>query len=183
MKIRLASTLLISASLVLAPSFVSSAGYTRSVSRTVIVEQRGDHTYVVPTSRQHRAICKVVDKYRHPRKGIDPVEFAQAVGITTLPLLLTAVARAESTYVKTAKNRSGAFGLFQVMPSVWGEPANPHSAAEQAQQAEKIMLHYLKINRGRLRPALIGYLGGEGKGSKYVSTVLKTYAELKQERG
>jgi len=165
----------------LAPSFVSSASYARHTTYMATIEQRGEHTYVVPTSRQYRAIFRVVDKYRHTKKGIDPSEFAHAVTSTSVPLLLTAIARPESSYVKTAKNPSGAFGLFQVMPSVWGEPLDRLSAVAQAQQAEKVILYYLKVNKGRLRPALIGYLGGEGHNSTYVTTVLTTLRELKRE--
>ena len=161
------------------PSLASSGDYARDVKIEYTIEQRGDDVRIKKNSKTFRSICYAVETTESANK-ISPVDFAQAVLDTEFPALLTAIAKEESTFVLRAKHkRSGAWGLFQVRQCVWGELTTPDSAAEQAKQAERVLKYYLNESRGRIVPALEGWLGGARKGSTYVARVLKTYRSLK----
>lgn len=165
--------------LILMPQFAATSEYSREVTAEVTIEQKGEEIRVTKNSKAFRSICYIVEAER-AANGVVPIDFAQAVTATEFPLLLTAIAKEESTYFVGARNRnSGAWGLFQVRQCVWGELSSPHSAAEQAKQAERVLRYYLDVHQGKVKPALAGYLGGEIEGSTYVDRVYTTFIKLK----
>ena len=98
------------------------------------------------------------------------------------PLLLLAIMKPESNYRQSARNKSGASGLMQVIPKWHREKIkgrnifNPKTNIDVAAQ---ILNEYLNLQGNNLHKAIHRYSGGAG--AHYKIKIRNTYKQLRQE--
>lgn len=124
---------------------------------------------------------KMIEVFR--KHGSDqPEAMAVAVHKTKNPPLMAAIAIKESNGRPKAVGDSGASkGAFQVQ-NCWG--VTPHSATEQALQAEKIFNHLLAKSNNNWYTSLRKYNGGTRppkRTAKYADRVLALEKEIRYE--
>jgi peptidoglycan DL-endopeptidase CwlO len=84
------------------------------------------------------------------------------------PALLSAVAKAESSYRPSAVSPAGARGLMQLMPGTARElGVNPDVPAQAVDGAAKLLSNHLRSFNGRVDLALAAYNAGAGAVRKY----------------
>jgi hypothetical protein len=84
------------------------------------------------------------------------------------PALLSAVAKAESSYRSDAVSPAGARGLMQLMPGTARElGVDPDVTAEAVDGAAKLLSNHLRSFNGRVDLALAAYNAGAGAVRKY----------------
>ncbi len=97
------------------------------------------------------------------------------------PLLLLAIMKPESNYRQSARNKSGASGLMQVIPKWHREKIkgrnifNPKTNIDVAAQ---ILNEYLNWHGESLHAAIKRYSGGAGK--RYQNKIHETYVSLRR---
>jgi soluble lytic murein transglycosylase-like protein len=107
------------------------------------------------------------------------------------PALIAAVVNVESEFHSSKRSSSGAIGLTQVMPRVWGKQCNLKTDAGNIDCGAKILAHYYDLS-GSWDKALAYYNVGPGKyekskgarmtGHRYASTVMASMKQIKAGR-
>jgi len=115
-------------------------------------------------------------------------EISQALSSCNHPLLLASLIRRESSFNPTARSKSGALGLGQVMPKVWlkelkekkivNEKRDLLGIKENIKATNYIFEKLLQQKKGNVSKALFAYVGSQGR-SDYVRDILTTYAQMK----
>lgn len=107
------------------------------------------------------------------------------------PALIAAVVNAESEFHSAKRSSSGAIGLTQVMPKVWGKQCNLKTDAGNIDCGAKILAHYYDLS-GSWDKALAYYNVGPNRyeksrgarmtGHRYASTVMASMKQIKAGR-